>query len=86
MIQKTCSAEAPLRQQVCAFGSDILAGLSQPQKAIPCRYFYDEAGSALFEQITVLPEYYPTRTEIGILQSCASQIAAHTPEGTALIE
>ena len=48
------------------FREDVLAGLSQEQKAIPARWFYDEAGSRLFEQITQLPEYYPTRAETAI--------------------
>ena len=46
-----------------AFRADVLAGLSQPQKAIPARWLYDDAGSELFEAITQLPEYYPTRAE-----------------------
>ena len=53
-------------------------GLSAKQKAIPCRFFYDAAGSALFERITELPEYYPTRTEMSILASRAS-VAGPTP-------
>ncbi len=68
------------------FETDILAGLGQPQKSIPCQYFYDEAGSLLFEQITELPEYYPTRAELSILKSCASVIAEKTEPGTALVE
>ena len=71
---------------VRSFESDILTGLGQPQKSIPCQYFYDEAGSALFEQITELPEYYPTRTEISILKSCAGAISAKATPGTVLVE
>jgi dimethylhistidine N-methyltransferase len=69
-----------------AFAKDVLAGLSLPQKSIPCKYFYDAAGSLLFEQITGLDEYYPSRTETGILRSCVAGIAARTPEGTVLVE
>ena len=69
-----------------SFETDILAGLGQPQKTIPCQYFYDGAGSALFEQITELPEYYPTRTEIAILKSCAGAISATAKPGTVLVE
>jgi L-histidine Nalpha-methyltransferase len=50
-----------------AFRHDVLEGLSQRQKAVPARWLYDFQGSELFEAITDLPEYYPTRTEIGIL-------------------
>ena len=51
-----------------AFRADVLAGLAQPQKAVPARWLYDDAGSALFEAITRLPEYYPTRAETEILE------------------
>lgn len=69
-----------------AFETDILAGLAQSQKTIPCRYFYDEAGSVLFEKITELPEYYPTRTEISILKTFVGQIAGNVAPGTVLVE
>ena len=59
-------------------GQEVIEGLSQSPKSIPCRYFYDDFGSALFEQICDLPEYYPTRTEQSILESCASEIAQLT--------
>lgn len=59
-------------------GSDVVRGLRQTPKTLPPRYFYDDHGSQLFEQITELPEYYLTRTETAILKSCASAIAAHT--------
>jgi len=59
-------------------GSDVVQGLSQSQKTLPCRYFYDDRGSQLFEQITDLPEYYPTRTEQAILETCALEIARLT--------
>lgn len=48
---------------------DVISGLTQTQKSLPCRWLYDERGSELFEQITDLPEYYPTRTEISIFNS-----------------
>src|SRR3546814_20537882 len=51
-----------------AFAADVLTGLSQPQKTVPARWVYDHRGSELFEEITRLPEYYPTRTESGLLQ------------------
>lgn len=57
-------------------GRDVVAGLSAPLKTLPPKYFYDDAGSRLFEQITDLPEYYLTRTEQGILAAHAADIAA----------
>lgn len=59
-------------------GSDVIKGLSQKPKTVPCRYFYDDRGSQLFEQITDLPEYYPTRTEQTILEQHALDIAQLT--------
>lgn len=59
-------------------GSDVVLGLSQTPKTLPPRYFYDDRGSQLFEQITELPEYYLTRTETAILKSCAPEIAQIT--------
>lgn len=66
--------------------AEILAGLQAPQKRINSKFFYDDIGSALFEQITELPEYYPTRTERGILQQHASEIAAVIGEQRVIIE
>ena len=55
---------------------EVLAGLRRPdQKTLPCKLFYDERGSRLFEQICELPEYYPTRTEAGILRDFSGEIA-----------
>ena len=58
-----------LDEQTSAFAGDVIGGLSQFPKRLSPKYFYDSVGSELFEQITVLPEYYPTRTELGILRS-----------------
>lgn len=52
-----------------AFHADVVAGLSGAQKTLPCRWLYDKRGSELFEAITELPEYYPTRTEISIFET-----------------
>ena len=68
------------------FAAAVRSGLAQPQKVIPARFFYDHAGSELFEAITGLPEYYPTRTEIGILTDNAADIAAAVGPGRAVIE
>ncbi|MEI9900053.1 MAG: L-histidine N(alpha)-methyltransferase [Hyphomicrobium sp.] len=68
------------------FAAALIAGLSARLKSIPCRFFYDAEGSRLFERITGLPEYYPTRTEISILRAYASQMATLAPPGAVLIE
>lgn len=68
------------------FADAVRAGLSAPQKVIPARFFYDHAGSELFEAITGLPEYYPTRTEIGILTDHAADIGTAVEPGRAVIE
>ncbi len=68
------------------FASDVIAGLTRQPKQLPPKYFYDETGSRLFEEITRLPEYYPTRTELGILQDHGKEIAATMPSNAALIE
>ncbi|UFZ04646.1 L-histidine N(alpha)-methyltransferase [Bradyrhizobium ontarionense] len=69
-----------------AFASDAVAGLTQHPKLLPPKYFYDAKGSDLFEQITRLPEYYPTRTELGILRDRGAEIAKIIPDDAALIE
>lgn len=68
------------------FRRDVLAGLAQEQKAIPARWFYDRRGSELFEEITALPEYYPTRTEVRILKDCCPAVAEIAGPGRAVIE
>jgi dimethylhistidine N-methyltransferase len=76
----------PFDAQTAAFASDVIGGLAQFPKRLSPKYFYDAAGSELFEQITVLPEYYPTRTELGILRSRGEEIAETFPKGAALVE
>ncbi|QFT78320.1 Histidine-specific methyltransferase EgtD [Erythrobacter sp. THAF29] len=69
-----------------AFRADVLEGLSQEQKAIPARWLYDDAGSQLFEDITQLPEYYPTRAETEILTDRAGEFADLIGRGRAVVE
>lgn len=69
-----------------AFARDVLDGLSQQPKRLAPKYFYDLAGSALFEQITQLPEYYPTRTELDILRARSKDLRSIIPRGAALVE
>jgi dimethylhistidine N-methyltransferase len=73
-------------EQTSPFADDVLDGLSQHPKRLSPKYFYDATGSELFEQITVLPEYYPTRTELSILRDRGSAISAILPKGAALVE
>lgn len=68
------------------FAADVIAGLTREQKAIAPKYFYDAEGSRLFEAITRLPEYYPTRTEIGILKDNVGAITRLFPPAAALVE
>ncbi|WBH17676.1 L-histidine N(alpha)-methyltransferase [Sphingomonas radiodurans] len=68
------------------FRADVLAGLERRPRAIPARWFYDRRGSELFEQITDLPEYYPTRTETSILAQIATELARQVPPHAALVE
>lgn len=69
-----------------AFRRDILEGLSRSPKATPPIWFYDRKGSELFEQITDLPEYYPTRTETALLKEHGRDFAAAIGEGRAVVE
>ena len=65
-------------RQKISNGTDVIQGLTQLQKSLPPRYFYDDKGSQLFEKICELPEYYPTRTEAAILQRCAEEVVRAT--------
>jgi dimethylhistidine N-methyltransferase len=68
------------------FRADVIDGLTRRPRAIPARWFYDHRGSELFEAITALPEYYPTRTEAALLAAKASEIAACVGPGRAMVE
>lgn len=68
------------------FIDDVIAGLSQPRKALSPKYFYDQRGCELFEAICDLPEYYPTRTEMAIMQVNVREIAQRLGPDSALIE
>lgn len=69
-----------------AFRADVVQGLSEPQKAIPARWLYDDAGSELFEDITTLEEYYPTRAETEILTDRGAEFAGAIGPGRAVVE
>ena len=68
------------------FREAALAGLAGSPREIPAKFLYDARGSALFDAICDLPEYYLTRTETGILRQCAGEIAALAGPGCALVE
>lgn len=68
------------------FREAVLRGLSTRPRRIPPKFFYDRRGSELFEAICRQPEYYPTRTELGILRSCAREVAQLIGTGCELIE
>jgi dimethylhistidine N-methyltransferase len=76
-LEKLLSSEAVKTLQQ-ADHHTLIKGLTQTPKTLPPKYFYDDRGSILFEQICDLPEYYPTRTEASILQGCAAEIARLT--------
>ncbi len=69
-----------------AFRADVLAGLAMRPRAIPARWFYDRAGSELFEKITELPEYYPTRIETALLAAHCGEVAQLVGSGRAVVE
>lgn len=77
---------ATLDPQTKLFGEDVLSGLSAPTPAIPARWLYDRRGSELFDEITRLPSYYPTRTETAIFHSIMPEVAARVPKGAVVVE
>jgi len=86
MVALAKSRRQLLPEHLTPFAQDVLEGLNATPKRLSAKYFYDAAGSELFERITEQPEYYLTRCEIEALQSHASEIAGLMPEGAALIE
>jgi L-histidine N-alpha-methyltransferase len=68
------------------FAEAVLDGLARRPRSIPCRFFYDARGSELFEEITKLDEYYPTRTEMGLLEAYGEEIATLVGQGRMLVE
>ena len=75
-----------LDPQALAFRDDVIAGLSAPIPAIPARWLYDHRGSELFDEITRLPSYYPTRTETAIFDDIMPDVASRVPKGAAVVE
>jgi dimethylhistidine N-methyltransferase len=83
---QTAARAAPVTATADGFAADVIAGLTAKPKRLLPKYFYDAAGSALFDCIIHLPEYYPTRCELGILRDNAPAIASLFPPSAALIE
>ena len=83
-------SEAPHLIDICpeidSFRDKVREGLGQPQKALPPKFFYDARGSQLFDEITELPEYYLTRTEIGIMQRYVGEMVARMGPHCLLVE
>jgi dimethylhistidine N-methyltransferase len=79
-------APQPQSAHAAAFKTDVVEGLRATPKHVPAKYFYDSTGSQLFERITELPEYYPTRSEMRILRDNAADIARLIMAGSALLE
>ena len=75
-----------LEQVDPAFRADVINGLSEPIPAIPARWLYDRRGSELFDDITRLPSYYPTRTETALLEARIDEIARLLPKDSAVVE
>lgn len=69
-----------------AFRDDVLNGLAAPIRAIPARWLYDHRGSELFDDITRLDTYYPSRTETALLETAMDDIASRVPKGSAVVE
>jgi dimethylhistidine N-methyltransferase len=82
---RTLTLDDP-RPSTARFLADVLRGLGCRPRELPCKYFYDEAGSDLFERITDLPEYYPTRTERAIMERHAGEMAGLLGSRCQLIE
>ena len=66
MVTQTINHTIEKKQFLEDFKNDVLVGLSNSRKSLPCKYIYDEKGSKLFKKITKLPEYYLTRSELQI--------------------
>jgi dimethylhistidine N-methyltransferase len=85
-MSKATESTAPLAGQDDDFSNSVLGALSRRHKRLPCRYFYDAVGSALFEKITRQPEYYITRTEVAILEANVAQMLKGPFDETVLVE
>lgn len=78
--------DSAVRNQVSDFYGDVVKGLTSDRKQLPSKYFYDKRGSVLFEQICHLDEYYPTDSEVSIMQNDITEITDCLGKGLQLIE
>lgn len=85
-LPKPRPAFQPSTPEIAAFAADAVAGLTKTPKHVAPKYFYDQEGSRLFDEITRQPEYYPTRCELEILRQHAADIAKLIPDGAVLVE
>jgi len=85
-VHNTSLKVTDFEPELGSFLADVLRGLSKPHKSLPTQYLYDERGSQLFDQICETPEYYPTRTELGIMRSHSDALAAAVGANALLIE
>src|ERR1700710_1732222 len=72
--------------RLASFHDEVISGLRQDAKTLPCKFFYDERGSQLFDGICELPEYYPTRTEMAIMETHIDEMVALLGPGCRLVE
>ena len=84
MVAAALRKRIPQNQEQFEFEADVLDGLRATPKHVPAKYFYDAVGSDLFERITEVSEYYPTRCEMSILRRHSADIATLIPAGAAL--
>jgi len=84
--QKGSSTPLDFEPTTETFFNDVVAGLSDSPRSLPCKYFYDERGSQLFDEICELDEYYLTRSELSIMERNASEMAAQIGPGVMLVE
>jgi len=80
------AARVDLSPATAEFARDVIAGFTADQKWISSKYFYDAHGSALFDAITELQEYYPTRTEVSIVEASASSMAERIGRDAVVVE
>src|SRR5438046_10155600 len=85
-ILQTALRAAPSVEISDRFASEVIAGLSAKPKRLSAKYFYDLAGSALFDRITQLPEYYSKHCEVALLRDNAPHIASLFPANSDLLE
>jgi len=85
-MKPTSARERGAARATRVFLADVLAGLREPQKRLPCKYFYDKRGSELFDRICQLDEYYLTRAELAIMDEFAGEMGEQIGPGVMLVE